>query len=286
MTFWKKLSTLQVALLLSCAVHAALISIRFVDPQRFDRMFDESPLEVILVNSRSGEAPVNAQAIAQANLAGGGNAESGRSSSPLPNSNALEIGDADEEAHVMIEKLQRAQDQLLSVVRRELAQLPAPNPVQPEGSPQEKADEERRRQLLQLLAEIEKRIIEDNAKPKRRYISPATKEKAYAQYYDYLRRKVEDRGTRNFPIHQGKKLYGDLTMNVTVEASGKVVETAIVRSSGSAVLDRYAVAIVNAAAPYGEFTPAMRREADQLVITSRFRFTRDESLQTTLSAQP
>jgi hypothetical protein len=29
----------------------------------------------------------------------------------------------------------------------------------------------------------------------------------------------------------------------------------------------------------------MRRRADQLVITSRFRFTRDEELQTTLGAQ-
>jgi protein TonB len=30
----------------------------------------------------------------------------------------------------------------------------------------------------------------------------------------------------------------------------------------------------------------MRRKADQLVITSRFRFTRDEGLETSLSATP
>ncbi len=140
--------------------------------------------------------------------------------------------------------------------------------------------------MLQLLAEIEKRINEDNQRPRRRYISPATKEKAYAQYYDHLRRKVEDRGTRDFPVHQGKKLYGDLTMNVTVNAGGKVVDSSIIRSSGSPILDRYAVAIVNSASPYGDFTPAMLREADELVITSRFRFTRNEALQTTLSARP
>ncbi len=281
---WKKLTTLQIAILVSIGVHAALISVRLVDGQAFKRVLEDAPMEVILVNSRSGEAPVEALAIAQANLAGGGDAASGRSSSPLPASNMLEVGDADQETHVMIEKLQQAQEQLLTVVRRELAMLPAPDPIREQGTPQQQADEERRRQLLQLLAEIEKRVNEDNVRPRRRYISPATKEKAYAQYYDHLRRKVEDRGTRNFPVHQGQKLYGDLTMNVTVDASGKVVDASIIHSSGSAILDRYAMAIVNAASPYGDFTPAMRREADELVITSRFRFTRNEALQTTLGA--
>ena len=105
-------------------------------------------------------------------------------------------------------------------------------------------------------------------------------------YYDGLRRKIEERGTRNFPEHQGRKLYGELTMNITIDADGRVVETDIVRASSSAVLDRRAVAIVHAAAPFGPFTAAMRRKADQLVITSRFRFTRDEGLETTLSATP
>ena len=286
MAVWKKLSALQVALLISVAVHAGLLTLRFADPQRLARMFQDTPLEVILVNSRAGEAPVKAQAIAQANLAGGGEAEQGRSTSPLPASNELEVGDADEDMRKKIEQLQEAQVRLLAQVRKELAKLSAPDPKRAEGSPEDRAEEERRRQLLQLLAEIERRVHDENARPRRRYISPATREEVYAQYYDQLRRKVEDRGTRNFPEHQGKKLYGDLTMNITVDALGRVVETEIVRSSGSPVLDRYAVAIVKAAAPYGEFTSAMSRRAEQLVITSRFRFTRDESLETTLTARP
>jgi periplasmic protein TonB len=283
---WKRLSTLHVMLLLSVGVHAGLLTMRFAAPAQFNRLFQDTPLEVILVNSRSGEAPVKAQAIAQANLAGGGEAEQGRSSSPLPASNTMEVGDADEETRKRIEQLQEAQVRLLAQVRREVAKLPAPDPTRENGSLEERAEEEKRRQLLQLLAEIEKRVNEENARPKRRYVSPATREEVYAQYYDQLRRKVEDRGTRNFPEHQGKKLYGDLTMNVTVDAAGRVVETEVVRSSGSPILDRYAVAIVRSAAPYGEFTTAMRRQAEQLVITSRFRFTRDEALQTTVSTRP
>ena len=281
-----KLSPLKIALLVSIGLHAALLTVRFVDPEGFNRIFQDTPLEVILVNSRSGEAPEKAQVIAQANLAGGGEAEAGRATSPLPPSALMEIGDANEDTRKQIEQLKETQAQLLTQIRRELALLPATDPLRDRGDPDERAQEDKRRQLIQLLAEIEKRINEENARPKKRYISPATREEVYAIYYDHLRRKIEDRGTRNFPENQGKKLYGELTMNVTVDAEGRVVETEVVRSSNSKVLDRRAVAIVNAAAPFGRFTSAMRRKADQLVITSRFRFTREENLETTLSAAP
>ena len=280
-----RLSTLQIALIASIGVHGALVLVRFVDPEGFNRVFQDTPLEVILVNSRSGEAPERAQAIAQASLAGGGEAQAGRATSPLPPSALTELGDANEETKRQIEQLQETQQQMLTQVRRELALLPPTDPLRDQGTPNEREQEDRRRQLIEVLAEIEKRINEENARPKKRYISPATREEVYALYYDQLRRKIEDRGTRNFPENQGKKLYGELTMNVTVDADGRVVETEVVRGSGSKVLDRRAVAIVSAAAPYGRFNAAMRKNADQLVITSRFRFTRDENLETTLSTQ-
>jgi protein TonB len=262
-----------------------LLTVRFVDPTGFNRVFQDSPLEVILVNSRSGEAPEKAQAIAQASLAGGGEAEAGRATSPLPPSEATELGDANEETKKQIEQLQETQQQLLTQIRREMALLPATDPLRDQGTPDEREQEERRRQRIEVLAEIDKRINEENARPKKRYISPATREEVYALYYDRLRGKVEDRGTRDFPENQGKKLYGELTMSVTIDAEGRVIETEVVRGSGSKLLDRRAVAIVNAAAPYGRFTAAMRKNADQLVITSRFKFTRDEGLETTLSSQ-
>ena len=282
----RKLSTLQLALLVSVGVHGALLAVRIVDPEGFNRVFQDTPLEVILVNSRSGEPPEKAQAIAQASLAGGGDANAGRATSPLPPSALVEMGDSNEHARKRIEQLQETQQQLLAQIRRELALLPAPDPQREQGNPEERAQEERRRQLVQLLAEIEKRVNDENMRPKKRYISPATREEVYALYYDALRRKIEQRGTRNFPENQGRKLYGELTMNVTVDAEGRVVETEVVRASSSKQLDRRAVAIVRSAAPYGPFTAAMRQKADQLVITSRFRFTRDDALETTLSASP
>ena len=281
MKFLKKLSTLQIALLCSVAVHAALLTVRFVDPEAFNRVFQDTPLEVILVNSRSGEKPDKAQAIAQASLAGGGEAAKGRAMSPLPPSAIMELGDSTEEARRQIEQLQQSQMQLLAQLRRELALMAAPDPRRDQGTPLERAEEEKRRQLIQLLAEIEKRVNEENARPKKRYISPATREEDYAIYYDALRRKIEERGTRNFPEYQGKKLYSELTMNVTVDSQGRVVDTEVVRASNSKVLDLRAVAIVKAAAPFGSFSDKMRRKADQIVVTSRFKFTHDEGLETT-----
>ncbi len=283
--FWRRLGTLHWALLASTAVHAALLTVHFVDPAAFDRVLRDMPLEVVLVNARSTEAPARAQAIAQANLAGGGEAEEGRATSPLPVAATAELGDAADEARRRIEQLQDEQQQLLAQLRREIAALPPPDPQRETGDPAERERDERRRQLLRQLAEIEKRVNDENARPKKRYISPATREAVYALYYDGLRRRIEDRGTRNFPEHQGRKLYGELVMNVTVDAAGRVVDAEIVRPSTSRVLDTQAVAIVRAAAPFGPFSAAMRAQADQIVVTSRFRFTREEGLETSLATR-
>ncbi len=105
--FPTRFSTLQIALGVSLAVHGALLGVRFVDPEDFNRVFQDTPLEVILVNARSGEAPDKAQAIAQASLAGGGEAASGLATSPLPPSALTAIGDAHEDTRKQIEQLSR-----------------------------------------------------------------------------------------------------------------------------------------------------------------------------------
>ena len=284
LSYLKKLSTLQLALGVSVIVHAALLTVRFVDPERFNRVFQDTPLEVILVNAKGNERPEKAAAIAQASLAGGGDAERGRATSPLPPSTVARIGDAHEEDERTIEMLREQQNRLLAQVRRELAKMPPPDPesVNPNAASSER--EQKRRALVKILAEIEKRINEENARPKKRYISPATREAVYAIYYDELRRKIEDRGTTNFPEAGGRKLYGELTMTITVNHDGAVLDTEVVQPSGISQLDRRAQAIVRSLS-FGRFNDAMRRQADQIVVVSRFRFTRDETLQTQLSGQ-
>ena len=278
--FLRTFSTLQLALGISVAVHATLITVRFVDPVSFNRVFQDTPLEVILVNAKSNERPDKAQAIAQANLAGGGDADKGRATSPLPYSALTAIGDDFEEAQRKMDALQEQQAQLLAQLRKQLATMPEPDPRKPSQSADQANEQEKRRQLVKLRAEIEKRINEENSRPKKRYISPATQEKVYAAYYDTLRHKVEDKGTENFPEQGGKKLYGELTMILTVNHDGRVLGTEIVQGSGNATLDRRAEAIARAAGPFDAFNREMRREYDQIAMVARFKFTRDQTLET------
>ena len=285
----KQFSTLQIALGVSIAVHAVLLTVRFVDPDSFNRVFQDTPLEVILVNARTNdklERADLARAIAQATMAGGGDADKGRATTPLPPSALSAAGDAqEEETRRQLQSLQEQQNLMLAQVKNQLAALPPRLPNRPGATPEQQAAEEKRRRLVKLLAEIERRINMENARPKKRYISPATREEVYAIYYDGLRRAIEEKGTENFPEVGGKKLYGELTMIVTVNFDGKILQTEIVESSGNRSLDRRAEAIARNAGPFGVFNEAMRRKADQILVVSRFKFTRDETLETRLTSQ-
>ena len=282
----RSFSTLQLALCASVAVHAVLLTIRFVDPESFNRVFEDTPLEVILVNAKTHETPDKAKAIAQTSLAGGGDAEKGRATSPLPPSALTDFGDAtEEETARKLQTLQEQQTLLLAQVKSQLAALPPPDPHQAATKAEQMEREEKRRQLVKILAEIERRINQENARPKKRYISPAAREEVYAVYYDALRRAIEDKGTENFPQTGGKKLYGELTMIVTVNHNGRVLDTEVVETSGNRTLDRHAAAIVRSAGPFGHFNAAMRRQADQILVVSRFKFTRDETLEASISTQ-
>jgi periplasmic protein TonB len=281
-------SPLQIALGASAAVHAVLLTVRLVDPESFNRVFQDTPLEVILVNARTNDKPEKdkAKAIAQFSMGGGGDADKGRATTPLPPSALSEQGETlEEESQRKLQALQEQQNLLLAQVKTQLAKLPLPDPTTPGTTPDQLSQEEKRQRLVKLLAEIERRINMENARPKKRYISPATQGKVYAIYYDGMRHLIEDRGTQNFPEVAGKKLYGELTMIVTVNFDGRVLKTEVAESSGNKMLDRRAEGIVRSAGPFGPFSDVLRREYDQILMVSRFKFTRDATLEAKLLGQ-
>ncbi|MDO5624162.1 MAG: TonB family protein [Pseudomonadota bacterium] len=286
--FLKSFTTLQWTLALSVLLHAALLTIRFVDPEGFKRVFESTTLDVVLVNAQSDEAhPDKPQALAQATLAGGGDAADKRvmASTPLPASAVDSQGDAPvTENQRRIDAMLEQQEQLLAQVRQQLAAIPLVDPQRLADDPQARAQQERREQLSTMLGVLEQRIQEENSRPRKRYLSPATLGTTYAVYYDDMRRKIEARGTDNFPQVAGRKLYGELLMALLVNHDGRILDARVVQSSGNRMLDRLAEAIANAAAPFGHFTPAMRQDTDQFDVTARFRFTRDQTLETTLQA--
>ncbi|AMO25246.1 energy transducer TonB [Ramlibacter tataouinensis] len=283
----RSLSTLQIALGISFAIHAGLLTFRFVDPEGFNRVFEDSPLEVILVNANTNERPDKAQAIAQASLAGGGEAQKGRATSPLPPSALTSIGDSAEDMQRQAEMQMLQQQTLLLAQKRQEVLAMKPPELSQVNKTEVAAFEEKRKHQLKILAEIERRISEENARPRKRYVTPATREEVFAIYYDMLRRKIEDKGTRNFPEVAGKRLYGQLVVQVTVGFNGQVTEALIERSSGNPTLDRRAQAIAKSAGPFGTVPAKVQATLgksgyNRLAFIQTFTFARDGTLETKL----
>ena len=152
-------SLLQKTLAVSVALHAGLLTVRFVDPEGFNRAFKDTPLEVILVNAASEQKPDKAQALAQANLAGGGDADKGRATSPLPPSPQSELGDSLDATRRMIEDMEAEQRRLLAELKGTMSALPVPQPQAPDRSNEHRSERETRRQDLDQFSQIEKRIV-------------------------------------------------------------------------------------------------------------------------------
>lgn len=272
---------LPLALGISLTVHAAALAVRLSPPVAIDRLVRDAGLEVILVNTSSDEkAPVKPKAIAQTHLAGGGETANDRSTSPLLNSPSTRSGQADDQVQQKLSDKEREQAELLTRTKQTLAKLNTSS-----SNNKDPAIERQRQQLINLLAQIEKRIQEENARPRKRYVSPSTQEVSYAKYYDLMRRKIEERGTREFPQHQGEKLYGSLIMVITIDSRGQILSTDISQSSGNPLLDFQAKQIAKNAGPYDVFSDKMRREMDQLALVTRFSFDHNNILKTTLQAE-
>jgi len=273
------------ALGISVAVHAGLVGFRFAAPETYNRIFQDTPLEVVLVNARSQERSQEAQVLAQVHLAGGGEVPQVRlSSSPLPPAMNSDPGMDLSATQKKIEVLKMQQMRLLTQLKDELAVLTRENAGDKSDSPDREAKVQRQQQLARQLAQIEQRVDQTQGAARKRYISPATKEVVYAIYYDKMRRTIEYQGTLNFPEAAGEKLYGQLTMVITVDSRGQLLSTEVARSSGQPLLDERALAIVRNAAPFGNFSQKMRAQADQIVVVTRFNFTRDDTLGTKMMA--
>lgn len=281
---------LSIALAVSLTAHGALLAVRFVPPEAFRFSPTDPGLEVILVNSKHDRKPVKADALAQANLDGGGNAEQGRSKSPLPDTRRMQDGDSLRETRQKVAEMEALQQKMMAQVAASQSAVkssPEQQKQPPVPSLPDSADrEERARALARMEAEIAKDIENYNKRPKKTQISPNTRQVQYAEYYTALQKRIEQVGTISFPEHNGKKLYGELIVYIPVFHDGSIYEREggprVEASSGNPQLDRAAVKIVRSAAPFGRFPSNMRtaNKDDVWEIVTRFKFTRDKGLET------
>ena len=289
MKSFKENRTVLIAIGLSLVLHAALLAVRFVAPDAFRLQAADPGLEVILVNAKHDRKPLKADALAQANLDGGGNADAGRAKSPLPDLRRMETGESVKATQRRAAELERQQENLLTQMRlSKFSAAPVTEKEKPDPTRTGADLLESSKAIARSAAEITQRIEDENKRPRKTFITPSTQEVGYAMYYKTMQKRVEEIGTLNFPQANGRKLYGELTIYIPIFQDGTIYQkdggARVEKSSGNPELDKAALAIVRRAAPFGRFPPNMlSSDKDDLwVIITRFKFTREEKMEADL----
>ena len=254
----------RLALCVSLIIHALFLSFRWGIGEIQNRRLN-TPLSVVLVNASNKTPPKQANKLAQADLQGGGKSE---------NQDATALHRARLGAEARLEVLEKQQKQMLA----KLDEQRAKSGGRKSGDEQKIAP-----QLNSLEAELAKQLQADGREPRRKVLTGAnTRAVTFAHYFDTMRQKIEAYGSTFFPRANGRPLYGSLIIVVSVDSQGRITTNAqgkdgvsIGRSSGNPELDRQALAIVRASAPFGPFPSEMRNQIDVLDWISTFDFTRD-----------
>ncbi|MBP8169059.1 MAG: energy transducer TonB [Azonexus sp.] len=242
----------------------------------------EKALDIILVNAKSAQKPKDAQALAQANLDGGGNTdENRRAKTPLPSTQHQVVGADIQQMQRRVQELEAIQQKMLTQAKslrnvaasQTASEQPAPAPSVSGLDLAESA-----RAMARLEGEISKSTDEYSKRPRKKFIGARAEEYRFAQYIEDWRQKIERIGTLNYPAAARGKLYGSLLLTVSISADGTVSRIDINRSSGHKVLDDSARRIVQMASPYSPFPPDIRRDTDVIEITRTWYFTQGDQL--------
>ncbi len=265
---------LRIALVLSMAIHALVLTLQFAVPPAPAPA--STVLEVTLVNARSETAPLQPEMLAQNQLHGGGEAETGQASTPLPRT-VTESAD-----QVVLAALRKRQQELEEEQQRLYTllvsrQKTAPERLQPDlNEPAaDRGDDELEQDSLILNAQIsaiKERIEQYNAQPRRQFTGPSTRAVDYAEYVEAWRSKIQLLGTQHYPAEARGKLYGSLQLTVHIKADGSLLKVEIDRPSGHAVLNLAAARIVQLASPFAPLPPSIAEHTDVLAITRTWHF--------------
>lgn len=266
---------------ISVFFHGALLTLHFQFPDASNAM-REKALDIILVNAKSARKPQDAQALAQANLDGGGNTdENRRAKTPLPATQQHAVGADIQQMQRRVQELEAAQQRMLTQAKNLRSVAESQNTSeQPTPAPNVSGLDlaESARAMARLEGEISKSTDEYSKRPRKKFIGARAEEYRFAQYIEDWRQKIERIGTLNYPAAARGKMYGSLLLTVSINADGTVTRIDINRSSGYKVLDESARRIVQMASPYAAFPPDIRRDTDVIEITRTWYFTQGDQL--------
>ena len=272
------------ALGLSLLLHGLLLALHFKFPEGA-RAMREKALDIVLVNARSARKPHDAQALAQANLDGGGNVEENRrAKTPLPHTQRETVGEE-------LQQMQRRAQQLEAAQRKLLAQAKSPQTVadtrpqatQPAPAPTLSGLDlaESARAMARLEGEIAKSTDEYARRPRKKFVGARTEEYSLAAYRDAWKQKIERIGTLNYPDEARGKMYGSVVIFVELNANdGSLYAAEIARSSGYKVLDQAALRILRMAAPFGAIPQQAMGANTVLSFARTWHFTQGDAFNT------
>ena len=278
---------MQLALLFSIAIHVAVVAgVSFKMPDKNSLSNLHQPLEVVLVNAKTTTKPVQPDALAQANLDGGGNTDARRrAKSPLPVTREDKQAADPTLAARRAEQLEQEARQLMAQAKPQAQVESVPPQAPPESDTRAEPNAtdlmQRSLEIARLEAQISKQWDSYQKRPRRRFIGARTQEFRFARYIEDWRLKIERIGELNYPqAARDQKVYGSLVVTVAIKADGALEKVEINRPSGWKVLDEAALHIVKLAAPFARFPADISRDTDILHITRTWMFTRSDQLVT------
>lgn len=275
---------LWIALAISLFIHAVLLALEFKFPDA-SKAFRERAMDIILVNAKSARKPSDAQALAQANLDGGGNTdENRRAKTPLPPTHRQTEGDAVQQMQRRVQELESAQQRLLTQAKS-LRNVSAAKTASEQPSPVPSVSgldlAESARAMARLEGEISKSADEYSKRPRKKFVGARTEEYGLAAYLDGWKQKIERIGTLNYPPEARGKLYGAVVIFVELRAEdGSLFNAEISRSSGHKVLDQAALRILRMSAPFGAIPQQALGGATVLSFARTWYFTQGDALNT------
>lgn len=269
---------IALALMVSLALHGIALSTQFtlVNPRHFEDL--TSPMEVVLVNAKTREAPLRPDVLAQANLAGGGNVDEDRQAkSPLPYTPRSREASA-ESSQARVKQLEEQARQLMTQLQNQPAVETSPQPA-PRREISSSDLLSQASEAAKLQARISRDWDEYQKRPRREFVGANAQSYVFARYVEDWVAKVERIGNLNYPDAARKQgVYGSLKLTVSIFADGKVEKIEVEKTSGSKILDQAAIRIVDLASPYAPFSKEMREKADIISITRTWTFTRSDQL--------
>ena len=278
-------ASMQVAILASIGFHASVIvGVGFRIPTLPKLDAPHNAMEVVLVNSKSATRPEKADAVAQANLDGGGNTDKKlRASSPFPLVEDREPSRELKAAAARMKQLESEAKELMTRMKSNavVASVQTAPPATAKGEAEARDLIEKSLEIERLEAQVRRNYQAYQERPKRKFVGARVQESRFALYVDNWRQKVERIGSLNYPEEaKARRLYGSLQLTVAIKADGEVESVEINRSSGHKVLDQAALRIVRLASPFGRFPDNIRADTDILHITRTWTFTRSDQVLT------